>query len=99
MYTNTLRRPYYFKNGESTQVVGTIYPLKNAKFENDGNYTCRLNTDQGSESLNSVVDVGYEPSFKMVLAPTITWNGNKEDTLDCNVNAKPGGDVSHEHQK
>lgn len=79
-----------FQNGEKTIVRASSYSLQHANFSNDGNYTCRVNTDQGSESKNYVVNVGYKPSFTRPLtSPTVNWNGNKRETLDCNVQAKP----------
>lgn len=83
-----------FQNGEKTIVRASSYSLQHANFSNDGNYTCRVNTDQGSESRNYVVDVGYEPIFIMPPSPIFIWNGDVREKLNCNVRAKPQENVS-----
>lgn len=61
----------------------------------EGNYTCRVNTDEGSRAETYVINVGYSPFFEdnSPSPITIDWQDGYQ-MLDCAADSQPSPKVS-----
>lgn len=62
--------------------------INNAKFYDDGNYTCRVSTLENVTAHTYVVDVGYAPVFLDNVDTKVDWDGDHQ-LLRCEVRMKP----------
>lgn len=92
--TPDTRSVRWYRNGQlEPDQTGNSYIIKIGSVSDDGNYTCRVNTDKGSQSETFALDVGYLNFESNSPSPKIIDWKDIDEVLDCSVQAKPSATV------
>lgn len=77
-----------------TRITGSTYTIERVSITDEGNYTCRVNTNEGSTSETYVLYVGFSPRFEdnNPSPITIDWHDDQQ-SLDCAAESAPSARV------
>lgn len=80
---------FEFKDGMLTKQTGSTYTIERVSTADERNYTCRVNTDEGSKSETYILYVGFLPRFEDSTPSPIMFDwkdGNQ--VLDCTAESR-----------